>query len=1334
MNKQLKSLLLLLSWLSLICASSANANQTLTLGVYQYQSKESVTNQYTPLAKYLSDALPGYNVALKVYTSEEIIKAVHRKEVDLLFVNPNLYEVVRQEVLLNGVTATQQKIYNGQALASLGGVIFSQKQSGINTLQDLVGKTVAIPTFNNTGAYRVPLYEVYKAGINYKKIKFTEVQNNDSVVQAVLSGKAQAGFVRTGILESWLKNHHLAIDDLHIINQQKNRAFPQLLSTRLVPEWPFLILPGLDDNLKRDIVVALFSLRENDPAAKKAGIAGFVAPLDYKPIEEIVRELKLPPYDIPETITTTELWHQYKWAILCIMFALIILLSFWLRSEKQRKTIFDQEQSLLHQAKIDELLLKLPKFAETHSEAEVMQYAMENIETLTHSPISFIHLFDAKKEQIELVIWSHETLKNYCHVENYEPHYPLQSAGVWADAARQKKVVVINDYNNYPHKKGLPEGHATLSRMISIPVIDEGEVVLLAGIGNKASDYVKSDIDTCQLVCNELWRLMKSDRYLKSIRQHQTQYARLLNDLGKDYFVFSHNGLEGVLLFVSEGVQEIMEFKPDEVLNRPWFEKVEWDKDSIEIGLQSISAIVNKDVTENDVNLSFITPSGKHKTLYIQHHGVFEGGKLISIDGLVTDITDKIASQNNLKQADTVFTSANEGILICDKNNHILRANQRVFDITGYSQEELIGFNPRIFSSGHQDHAFYKKMWHALLKNGLWEGEIWNRRKNGELYPQSIKISTVCSENQEPQYFIALFSDITYQKEHELQLEKMAHYDALTKLPNRFLLSDRITQAISRVQRSSEMLAVMFIDLDGFKQVNDHYGHQAGDFLLQTLAARFSDTVREKDTVSRIGGDEFIVLVTDIKHLQEFAKIEARLLKDAAEPVIYEDHSLAISCSIGVVYYQNQYAQEIGSEQLIRYADQTMYQAKNQGKNRIQHYPWNNLKGKNTLLTALQNNEFVLYFQPKVDCKKGKIRSLEALLRWNHPTKGLLAPIEFLKQINQYDLMDEFTEYVLEQSVKALRFFNDAGYDIGISLNINGTFLLNPKFNHQLVHLFEQDPDLKPKKLTLEILESSALSEVQRISSQIKTLQTKGFKFSIDDFGTGHASLNYLKNLPVDEVKIDQEFIKEIFTETNSLSIIEAIKSMAEAFNLRVVAEGAETKAHVQLLLQLGINTIQGYALAKPMTRTDTLAWLKNPNIDATWQDLSEVTPIKKHILKAQLAHLAWVNSIENIILHDAPIEDKKTLSSSHCEFGHWLKAQGHEIFTRKETFSEIDLLHQQLHELANQAIECKLVNDLQSANKALTVLKEDSQTFTHLLQKSLPNQNLPGLVDLFKA
>ncbi|WP_460186263.1 EAL domain-containing protein [Thiomicrorhabdus hydrogeniphila] len=1319
MKNYLEIILILL--ISLVFSQESFASKKIVLGVYQYQSKASVEKQYQGFADYLNKSIPNYEIELKVYTQQELLTALQNKQIQLLLVNPNLYEILRTKVELNGITATQQILYKARALDHLGGVIFTKSHNThINQLSDLETQRIAIPSKSNTGAYRIPLYELYKAKINYKKIHFLSVGDNDSVIETVLSDKADVGFVRTGILEKWLASHRLKRDEIKIINPQSKNHFPHFLSTELIPEWPFIILPGLDENLNRDIAVALFALRSDNPAAKQAGIAGFVAPRDYLPFENMLRALKLEPYDAEPEISLSALWKQYRNTILLFAFLLIFIVSLLILTEKRKILISRQEQRLKKQNKIDEILLELPKYAENHTESELLQYALDQLEQLTLSSVSFIYSVDNIKQEIQLIALSHNALKQANNVDLYKKSYPIQEFGIFSEMMANKTAVIMNNFLEHKHSPHVPDCHSVFNRMAVLPVIEHNQITLIACLGNRESDYQIEDINVVQLVLNEIWRVIKGNRTNQEIIVQKNTYQQLLDDLGEKYMVFSHSGLDGILTYVSAGFSNIFEQPVEQILNLPWFSKIDWHPDSIVTATKSVNSIVLRQKSEDNITLSFYTPENKTKTILVHQHAVYEDDTLMSIDGLITDITEQIEAENRIKQAASVFESANEGILVCNENNLILRANKQVEQITGYSESELIGKNPNILSSDRQDKTFYTNLWQSLLQNGSWEGELWNRRKNGDLYPQQLKITTILDHNKKPAYFIGLLSDITDEKEHQKQLEKMAHFDALTSLPNRFLLSDRITQAIHALQRNEEMIAIMFIDLDGFKLINDTYGHQAGDVLLKTLAKRLLNSVRDTDTVARIGGDEFVVVISGTKDPHEFTTIEQRILKETSTPVDYENHKLQVSSSIGVVYYGHNYGKDEGSEQLLRLADQAMYTAKQRGKNKIQHYAWDNIKNKSELVNAFKNGLFELYYQPKVNCKTGEVTSLEGLIRLNHPVKGVLSPIEFLTDIEQFDLMDQLSKFVILEGVQYLESLNHNRQNkIGISLNIQGNSLLHKEFVDELVTLFKNNPKISPEQMTLEILESASLGKVEKIAKQINLLKAEGFRFSIDDFGTGYASLTYLKNLPVNEVKIDQEFIREMFSETNSLSIIEAIKSMAEAFNLSIIAEGAETNEHIELLLQLGIESVQGYAIAKPMPQSEMNRWLKTWQTNPYWQTLTEISAAEKRLLKARLAHISWINKFDKLLAQE---KEAITISSYlNCEFGLWLINEGKQILNDKN-YQKIDFLHQEIHRIGNLIIESKSLENENETSKLLALFKINSLKLDSLL-KTIQNE-----------
>ncbi|MCG8124810.1 MAG: EAL domain-containing protein, partial [Candidatus Thiodiazotropha taylori] len=518
----------------------------------------------------------------------------------------------------------------------------------------------------------------------------------------------------------------------------------------------------------------------------------------------------------------------------------------------------------------------------------------------------------------------------------------------------------------------------------------------------------------------------------------------------------------------------------------------------------------------------------------------------------------------------------------------ILDVNAAFTRITGYTREEVLGKNPSILKSGKHDPEFYEDLWRSLIEQGNWSGEIWNRRKNGEIYPESLTISAVRSPDGQVQRYVALFSDIRAQKEHQSQLEHVAHYDALTGLPNRVLLDDRLRQAMLQASRRDTQLALVYLDLDGFKEVNDDYGHDVGDRLLVTLADRMNNAVREVDTLARLGGDEFVALLADLPDVDTTLPWLKRLLNAIAEPVNDEVGMLQVSASLGVSFYPQ--AEPIDADQLLRQADQAMYQAKLAGKNRYHLFDAaqdRDLRGQHEsverIRVALEAHEFTLHYQPKVDMRRGRVIGVEALIRWQHPEEGLLYPDSFLPIISNHPLMLELGDWVIESALQQIVVWRTAGISLPVSVNVDAMQLDQADFIDKLGTALARHPQVESGDLELEILATSALEDINRVSQVMQDVQSLGVGFALDDFGTGYSSLTYLKRLPIQTLKIDQSFVRDMLDDPEDLTILDGTLSLAISFRRQVIAEGVESEAHGELLLQLGCELGQGYAIARPM-------------------------------------------------------------------------------------------------------------------------------------------------------
>jgi len=657
----------------------------------------------------------------------------------------------------------------------------------------------------------------------------------------------------------------------------------------------------------------------------------------------------------------------------------------------------------------------------------------------------------------------------------------------------------------------------------------------------------------------------------------------------------------------------------------------------------------------------------------------------------VLDITEQQAAKARLQLAASVFTHAHEGIMITDLDGRIVEVNDTFTRITGYSREEALGAGTHLLSSGRQGPEFYAAMWKELRTRGKWHGELWNRRKDGELYVERLSIATVRDSDGVAQHYVALFSDITDLKEHQRQLERMAHYDALTGVPNRVLLGDRLRQAIVQTRRSGRQLALVYLDLDGFKEVNDVHGHETGDQLLIALAQRLRDALREGDTLARLGGDEFVAVLADLGAASECEAILQRLLQAAATPLVVRGRTLQLSASLGVTLYPQDGAD---ADTLLRHADQAMYQAKQAGKNRYhlfdterdrQTQSWRERLQR--IAQALADGEFVLHYQPKVNMRLGTVVGAEALLRWQHPEQGLVPPGEFLPLIEGHRLIAEIGDWVIDSALAQMAAWRREGLDVAVSVNIAAFHLQQAGFLDRLQARLAAYPTVPPGRLELEVLETAALEGVAQVSQLIEGCLALGVHFSLDDFGTGYSSLTYLKRLPAGVLKIDQSFVRDMLWDVEDLAIVEGVIGLAEAFRRTVIAEGVETVEHGELLLRLGCNLAQGYGIARPMPADDFPGWVERWRPAPAWTALrnQEIGREELPLTYAEVDHRSWVRSLESCLRDEALAPPP--LDVTACRFGIWYAGEGRRRYGQLPEFQAIGPLHDTVHDLGSELV-----------------------------------------------
>jgi diguanylate cyclase (GGDEF)-like protein/PAS domain S-box-containing protein len=769
-----------------------------------------------------------------------------------------------------------------------------------------------------------------------------------------------------------------------------------------------------------------------------------------------------------------------------------------------------------------------------------------------------------------------------------------------------------------------------------------------------------------------------------------------LKGVDQSYRILVETMSEGALIVNLDGMIVYANRRFAEMLNMP-LEKVigasiyVWIAPENQIILQSL--LKKETGQKSRAELDLVT--GNEATLPIQFSASFpfvEGMNdvtcLLATD--LSEINEFKRNEQALKLAASVFIHASEGILITDACGNIIDVNDAFTKITSYSRDEVLGKNPKMLGSSRQNKEFFAAFWHDLTGSGRWSGEIWNCRKNGEIYLEMLKISALYDSEGNILQYVGLFSDITAMKEHEKYLEHIAYHDVLTNLPNRALLSDRMQQAMLQSQRRARPLAVAFLDLDGFKAINDTHGHEVGDQLLVKLSSRMKAVLRAGDTFARVGGDEFVALMLDIGSIAACEMMLIRLLAAAAEPMRIGNSMLHVTASLGFTVYPQ--AQAIEADQLLRQADQAMYQAKIAGKNRFHAFDASldlSLRSFHVnadwIRQALVNREFVLYFQPKVNMRTGVVIGAEALIRWQHPDKGLLLPAEFLPSIEDHPLSVELGEWVVDSALAQMEAWAAQGLHLPLSVNICARQLQQANVVDRVRVLLAAHPTVNPNQLEIEVLETSALQDLTHAANVIEQCRLLGVLFALDDFGAGYSSLTHLKRLPVKWLKIDQNFVRDMLENPDDLSILTAVLGLALAFRREVIAEGVETAAHGAMLLQLGCELAQGYGIARPMPAADVPGWIENWRNNPTWSNLPPVVHADLPLLFASAEHRAWAATIETILRGErtAPMQ----FNHHGCRFGAWLDALPAANHGIQPAIKAIEPLHLQMHELAAELL-----------------------------------------------
>ncbi len=705
-----------------------------------------------------------------------------------------------------------------------------------------------------------------------------------------------------------------------------------------------------------------------------------------------------------------------------------------------------------------------------------------------------------------------------------------------------------------------------------------------------------SDIKEAQLKLEERVRLRTSELQTAhfSLEQSRDRLIRLVDSLGAGVVV---HGPDTAITLTNPKAAELLGLDRQALMGRtaadPTWQFVDGDDRSLPPSEFPVNRIIRTGKAIKDLIVGIKRPD-RDRTVWVLVNGfplTNSEGELIEEIISFVDISDIREAESNLRQAAAVFENTIEGVIITDANATILDVNPAFSQITGYNREEVIGQNPSILKSGRHGQDFYEAMWQSLDSNGYWRGEIWNKQKGGSVYPELLTISAVPGANGLTRAYIGVFNDISVIKKSEEQLHYIAHHDALTGLPNRLLFLSILEQRLAQAKRQGTSIAVVFIDLDHFKSVNDSLGHTVGDELLKAFAARLKALLREVDTVARQSGDEFVVLLDHMRGQDEAIVAIERLRTVFDEPFAASENRLRVTGSLGISLYPQDGTK---AQELMRNADAAMYRVKDEGRNSYQFFTeeinrsaFSRALITNALGDAIERAELEIYYQPQVHLESRQVAGVEALLRWTHPSLGSVSPAEFIPIAEQTGAIRQIGRHVLEKACAQAKHWLDSGIEFGhLSLNVSGRQMAGSDLLTE-VKTALAETGFPPSRLVIEITESVLTTPSDEAVGLLRKIRALGIEVAIDDFGTGYSSLSYLSKLPVDVLKIDREFVRDITSDTRDAAIVQAVIGLGAALGLQVVAEGVETESQASFLLHQGCSMAQGYLYGRPVPQED---------------------------------------------------------------------------------------------------------------------------------------------------
>lgn len=1041
MPHALRSLLSLLALLcGLCCAASAQAAvPEVRIGVLAFRDIEKTRTDWQPTVDYLNSQIREYHFSLQTLHFADMDRAIRQKKLDFLLTNPGHYILLEAEFDATAI-ATLIRLQNGHPVNKFGSVIFTRAdRQDINDLKDLPGKTLIAVSEQSFGGYQVPRWTLLRNGISvrqFERVSYVGMPQ-DNVVREVLNGTADVGFVRTGVLESMLREKTLPVGQIKVINMQSKEIFPEMLSTELYPEWPMAVLPHVPESLSKQVAHALQDIQAEDYAAKTGGYYGFTEAGDYSAVEAVILRLQMEP-GAQQDMDWRDLYRRYPKSTLGSLLLLSLLLwlgvlYFWRTNRQMQRNQLERDRLALH-----------------------LQIANNTLEEKIVERTQEIHQL---RENLQRMLDSMA-----------EGMYGVDTTG---------RCTFVN---------------AAFLKMLKFSSADEV--------------------------------------------------------IGQPIHALIHYAYPDGSPYPSEECRMYLAYQARQEVNVD--DEVFWCKDGTPLAVEYWS------------------------------HPIIEQGEVIGAVATFLDITERKKAEAVLLRNKTVVETAQDGFWMTDMQGHLLEVNQAYAKLSGYRREELLQMHIAQLEAQELTATEVEAHMARIIAQGFDQFETRHRRKDGS----AVDIEVSVTFEPTLKLFFVFSRDISERKKAEQAIHQLAFYDTLTHLPNRRLLLDRMQMALALSERNQRHGAVMFLDLDRFKVLNDTRGHDVGDLLLIEVAKRLQASTRDIDIVARLGGDEFVVVLemldAAVHEAANQAKAIAEKIRDTlAQPYQLKQHTHHTTPSIGVVLFKGQAS---SVEDLLKHADTAMYQAKGAGRNAIRFYDpalqaelQARILLEQELHQAIHAQQFHLLYQAQVN-QQGHIIGLETLMRWDHPQRGTLPPSVFMPLLEESGLVVAAGLWGVRLVCQQLADWQQQPdlQNLNLAVNISTRQLRESDFVSQLQRIL-LDTGAPPPRLTLELTEGSVLADVEETISKLYQLRQLGVRLSMDDFGTGYASLHYLKRLPLNEVKIDRAFVRDIATDPNDAAIVEAIIAMSHALGLSVMAEGVEDSAQLAFLKQHGCHAFQGY-------------------------------------------------------------------------------------------------------------------------------------------------------------